>query len=215
MSRSAANSLIWSGSLYSSIYSVIWVALCEYVFGHLRKAKVQISLRMRAVWSGHSLFANKITGYYSVYEWTAKARIILRMRRMIWIRTFCACSKVLFHFTRSISLSYAVFSDIYRMQCFCERAPSRHSKLKRRFNVDSKTTFFLYYMLRTLKRLCFTEYYTSKRWNSFVSMSITLFQCWFDVHGRRINVDSTSFQDRWTTDVWVSSQIWDMILLLC
>ena len=52
------------------------------VFGHMRAAKAQISLRIRAVWSGPSLSANKIIGYYRMYEWRAKARMIL-----------CACKR--------------------------------------------------------------------------------------------------------------------------
>ena len=51
------------------------------VFGHMRTAKTQISLRIRAVWSGPSLSANRISGYYKMYEWRAKARMIL-----------CACA---------------------------------------------------------------------------------------------------------------------------
>ena len=51
------------------------------VFGHMRTAKTQISLRIRAVWSGPSLSANGIIGYYRMYECRAKARILL-----------CACA---------------------------------------------------------------------------------------------------------------------------
>ena len=47
------------------------------VFGHLRKAKAQIRLRICAVWSGSLLYANRITGYYRMYEWRTKARMIL------------------------------------------------------------------------------------------------------------------------------------------
>ena len=38
------------------------------VFGHMRTAKPQISLRIRAVWSGFLLSANRIIGYYRVYD---------------------------------------------------------------------------------------------------------------------------------------------------
>ena len=52
-----------------------------YVFGNMRRANAQISLRMRADWSGHSLSANRKRGYYRMYERRAKDRMIL-----------CACA---------------------------------------------------------------------------------------------------------------------------
>ena len=51
------------------------------VFGHMRTAKTQISLRIRAVWSGPSLSANRIIGYYRMYDWRINVQMIL-----------CACS---------------------------------------------------------------------------------------------------------------------------
>ena len=51
------------------------------VFRHMRTAKAQIRLRICAVWSGPSVSANRIIGYYRMYEWRAKARMI-----------FCACT---------------------------------------------------------------------------------------------------------------------------
>ena len=53
----------------------------KHVFGHMRTAKAQISLRVRAVWSGPSLSANRFIGYYRMFEWRAKARM-----------TLCACA---------------------------------------------------------------------------------------------------------------------------
>ena len=47
------------------------------VFGHMRTAKAQISLRIHTVWSGPSLSANRIIGHYKMYEWRAKAWMIL------------------------------------------------------------------------------------------------------------------------------------------
>ena len=46
------------------------------VFGHMREANAQISLRIRAVWSGPSPCADRIIGQYTMYEWRAKARMI-------------------------------------------------------------------------------------------------------------------------------------------
>ena len=37
------------------------------VFGHMQIAKAQISLRIRAVWSGPSLSAKRIVGNYRIY----------------------------------------------------------------------------------------------------------------------------------------------------
>ena len=51
----------------------------QRIFGHMRTAKAQISLRIRAVWSGPSLSANKLIGK-EMYEWRAKARMILCAR---------------------------------------------------------------------------------------------------------------------------------------
>ena len=47
------------------------LALRKRVSGHRRTVKAQISLRTCAVWSGPSLSANRIIGYYKMYEWRA------------------------------------------------------------------------------------------------------------------------------------------------
>ena len=52
-------------------------AMRKRFFGHMRTAKDQIRLRIRTVWSGPSLSANRIIGHCGMYEWWAKARIIL------------------------------------------------------------------------------------------------------------------------------------------
>ena len=41
----------------------------------MRTAKAQISLRIRAVWSRPSVSANRIIGYYKMYELKEKARM--------------------------------------------------------------------------------------------------------------------------------------------
>ena len=56
-------------------------AMRKSVFGHMQTAKAQISLCTRTVWSGPSLSASKIIGYYRTYKWRAKARMRL-----------CACA---------------------------------------------------------------------------------------------------------------------------
>ena len=66
-------------------------------FGHMRTAKAQISLRIRAVWSGPSLSANRIIGHYRMYQLRANARMRLcACVGWIWICAFCACSKIHF-----------------------------------------------------------------------------------------------------------------------
>ena len=52
------------------------------VFRHMRTVKAQISLRIRAVWSGPSLSAYRIIGHYRMYQWRANIRMRLRMRGM-------------------------------------------------------------------------------------------------------------------------------------
>ena len=44
---------------------------------HMRRAKAQISLRVRAVWSRPSLSIYRISGYYRIYRWRAEAWMIL------------------------------------------------------------------------------------------------------------------------------------------
>ena len=51
------------------------------VFGYMQTAKAQISLCIRAVWSGSSLSPYKLNGYYRMYELRAKSRLRL-----------CACA---------------------------------------------------------------------------------------------------------------------------
>ena len=63
-------------------------------------ANAQISLRIRAIWSGPSLSANRITGYNNVWMESKGLDDTLRMRKMIWIWTFCACSNTLFRLQR-------------------------------------------------------------------------------------------------------------------
>ena len=48
----------------------------KLVFGHLRAAKALIRLRIRAVWSGPSLSANRVIGYCRMWEWRANTRMI-------------------------------------------------------------------------------------------------------------------------------------------
>ena len=43
---------------------------------YMRTAKAQISQRIHAIWSGPSLSADRIIGYYRMYEWRAKAPMV-------------------------------------------------------------------------------------------------------------------------------------------
>ena len=67
----------------------------------MRAAKAQISLRVRAVWSRPSLSANRITGYYEMYELWAKAQSIL-CACTGWSETATFASKALFRLTPAI-----------------------------------------------------------------------------------------------------------------
>ena len=51
------------------------------IFGHMRTANAQISLRIRAVWSGPSMSANRIIGYHKMCEWKIQVRMV-----------FCVCA---------------------------------------------------------------------------------------------------------------------------
>ena len=95
------NLLCWSLSVKHRVLSWYMVlSMRKRAFGHMRTEKAQISLRIRAVWSGPSLSANRIIWYYRTYGWRANARMIL-WACAGWIRiwTFCACSKSLFRLT--------------------------------------------------------------------------------------------------------------------
>ena len=50
----------------------------KHVYGHMRTANAQIRLRIRAVWSGPSLSANRIVGYYRMFQRKANAQMSFR-----------------------------------------------------------------------------------------------------------------------------------------
>ena len=60
----------------SCCYFVIWVQPYTHVFGHMRIAKAQI----HTAWSGPSFSINGSIGYWRMYEWRAKDRMILCAR---------------------------------------------------------------------------------------------------------------------------------------
>ena len=47
-------------------------AMQKHVYAHMRTVTAQISLHIHAVQSGPLLSANRIIGYYRMYEWKAK-----------------------------------------------------------------------------------------------------------------------------------------------
>ena len=59
-------------SSYDTVLDHIGRTIQKRVFGHLRTANAQISQRARAVWSGPSLPAGRITGDYRMYKWRAR-----------------------------------------------------------------------------------------------------------------------------------------------
>ena len=84
-------------------------------FGHMRTAKALIRLRECAVWSGPSLSANRIIGYYRVYEW--RTRIIV-----------CACAG---------QSESAHFAHV-RGYCFAWHGPYKNTKDKTIINKYQK-----------------------------------------------------------------------------
>ena len=54
-------------------------AMQKRAFGYMRTAMARISLRARVVWSGPSLSANRIIGYYRMFQWIANGRIRLHV----------------------------------------------------------------------------------------------------------------------------------------
>ena len=80
------------------------------VFGPKWSVKAQISLRRCTGWSEPSLSANRIIGYYGMHIWMESKGPddTLPVHRIIWISTFCACSKALFAWC---SL-YGIFSHV-------------------------------------------------------------------------------------------------------
>ena len=74
-------------------------AMRKLVFGHMRIAMVEFSLRIHTILWRSSLSANRFTGYNSMYEWRVKAQMIL-----------CACagwSARFWHVRRHFSLDAA------------------------------------------------------------------------------------------------------------
>ena len=64
-------------------------------FGHVRLAKIQISLRIRAVWSEFSLDALRIAKD-NFFMRTTKTEQIARMRRLILVFVWRPCQMVSF-----------------------------------------------------------------------------------------------------------------------
>ena len=62
------------------------------VFGHMRTAKTQLSLRMRTIWSEFSFSAKRLIWNYSMYQLRANARMrLFACAVRTWICAFCPC----------------------------------------------------------------------------------------------------------------------------
>ena len=100
--------------------SIIGPSHAKRVFGYMRTA--QISLRIRAVWSGPSLSANRIIGHYKMYQRRANARMRLcAYVGWIWICVLCACSKTQFllgtaHMCNMVRLNHTMSVWMKQMQ---------------------------------------------------------------------------------------------------
>ena len=82
---------------YNIPISIIRAMLWENAFGHMRTAKAQIRLRIRAVWSGPSLSTIRIIGYYRIYQLRAKPWMSLCTCAGWSDCAFCASLKTLFY----------------------------------------------------------------------------------------------------------------------
>ena len=83
-------------------YSHMGHAMWKCVFRDMQTVKAQISLCIHAVWLGSSLSANRMIGYYRMFQWRANAQMTLGMWRMMWICTFSfdpAHIVLFFHYT--------------------------------------------------------------------------------------------------------------------
>ena len=72
--------------LFNTTSSILKKKIQKSQMGHIRRARVckhmrtvkdQIRLRIRAVWSGPLLFADRIIGYYRKYEWKTKCPLYI------------------------------------------------------------------------------------------------------------------------------------------
>ena len=86
-----------TGLLNSPFFSIkIWAKSKNVPLGHAQTVKTQIRLHGCAVWSGPLMSSARITGYYRLYQWWAKARIRPCGCAGRCEHTFCACPKALF-----------------------------------------------------------------------------------------------------------------------
>ena len=114
----------------------------KYVYRHMLTAKAQISLHIRAVWSGPSLSANRIWILKKVWMESKDADDALYMHRMIWICAFCLCSKVLFHLTHINKMlhQYTVpyQSDIIATRIFVWQCISWNSQIHKQIDITCR-----------------------------------------------------------------------------
>ena len=92
-------------------------------FVHTRTVKDQTNLRIRAVWTGCSLSAERITGYCKTYKWKAKVWMLL-----------CACAgwsdqRILHMFEGILSLDLVQFLIHFILPNFGNMQPKRNFSL--------------------------------------------------------------------------------------
>ena len=71
--QKAADSISPLAALYGILFPRMSRVIGKRVFRYMRTVRVQISLRIRAVWSRPSLLANRIIWYYRLFQWRAFA----------------------------------------------------------------------------------------------------------------------------------------------
>ena len=137
----------WNKSWYISYLELRNLRECNHmvramrkpVFWSIRRAKVQISLSIRAVWSGSSMSACTIMEHNKMYQWKANAGMRLcACVGWIWICAVCACSKIDFRLTRSIKYGRCgrlwsllnIFIQIYAVKGFARSKTNKKKLIK-------------------------------------------------------------------------------------
>ena len=102
--------------LHVSTYYIIMGSALRKVSGHLRTAKAQIRLRIRAVWSEPLLSANRITEDYKMYQFKSNVKMILwGSMGWIWICAIGACSMTPFRLARIICIHEEIKQNHYEI----------------------------------------------------------------------------------------------------
>ena len=113
--------LQWSHMWKDSFLQYLGRTMRKPVVGHMRTAKAQVSLRIRTVWSGPPLSANRIIGYYRIITKTRLFKYIENLTTKNW--KFSDKNSDIFHISaqhRLWVLIEAVLTSTHNL-CFLSR----------------------------------------------------------------------------------------------